>query len=94
MGSAGSIDIRRTPRYVPWDCLGQAQCVQELMGRQGTLLARSCRQGETEEMLEWLEPVFIFVTRVALFLGVASLLVLRLRPLYLRYRGRRRRRRQ
>ena len=45
-------------------------------------------------MLEWLEPVFIVVLRVALFLGVASLLALRLRPLYLRYRGRKRRRRR
>ena len=45
-------------------------------------------------MLEWLEPVFIFVTRVAMVIGVAFLLALRLRPLYLRYRGRRRRRSQ
>ena len=58
----------------------------------GAPLTRSGGQGEIEEMLEWLEPVFIVVTRVALVSGVAFLLALRLRPLYLRYKGRRRRR--
>ncbi len=45
-------------------------------------------------MLEWLEPVFIFVTRLAMVIGVVFLLALRLRPLYLRYKARKRRRRQ
>ena len=35
--------------------------------------------------------VFIVATRVALFSGIAFLLALRLRPLYLRYKGRKRR---
>lgn len=43
-------------------------------------------------MFDWLEPVFTLVTRLALVLGVAFLLALRFRPLYLRYKARRRRR--
>ena len=45
-------------------------------------------------MFEFMEPVVIFVLRVAMLLGVAFLLALRFRPLYLRYKGSRRRRRQ
>ena len=42
-------------------------------------------------MFEWLEPVLVVVLRVAMVGGVAFLLAPRLRPLYLRYKGRRRR---
>ena len=45
-------------------------------------------------MFEFTEPILVAVLRVAMFIGVAFLLALRFRPLYLRYKGSRRRRRQ